>query len=319
VGNRYAEEMSHMYFAKSAPSLFATHPPVAERIRRAHPRFDAAEYRKRRAQPFPPTVPSSDAPTGEREGARTPEAALALIGALEPGKIDLARHLMASVPAALHGRIETAAGASAFLIALMLSKDAELQAAQLRALRAAASKAIFDAALELGPAAAKLASALRLPAIDLALPALKAASPEAKRELTIALHAVIHADRHVSLRELIVLILVRDQLAGTPQSPAGRKTLAELRAPADLILSLVRDRAAAPPAPEAVAEALDALKALAPMQKPLLMKELLAAASADGSILIAEAELVRLVGAVLDCPLPPLLDALTGQVPVRGA
>jgi len=32
VANRYAEDMSHMYFASSAPALFATHPPLEERI-----------------------------------------------------------------------------------------------------------------------------------------------------------------------------------------------------------------------------------------------------------------------------------------------
>jgi hypothetical protein len=33
-------------------------------------------------------------------------------------------------------------------------------------------------------------------------------------------------------------------------------------------------------------------------------------ATADGVIRVAEAELMRLVGAVLDCPLPPLLDEM---------
>jgi len=31
---------------------------------------------------------------------------------------------------------------------------------------------------------------------------------------------------------------------------------------------------------------------------------------ADGTIRVAEAELMRLVGAVLDCPLPPMLDEI---------
>ena len=35
-----------------------------------------------------------------------------------------------------------------------------------------------------------------------------------------------------------------------------------------------------------------------------------ASQSADGTIRIMEAELMRLVGAVLDCPLPPLLTEL---------
>ena len=61
---------------------------------------------------------------------------------------------------------------------------------------------------------------------------------------------------------------------------------------------------------EVAAAALDALRELAPMQKAILVKGLFAAVSADGTIRVVEAELMRLVGAVLDCPLPPLLEAV---------
>ena len=55
---------------------------------------------------------------------------------------------------------------------------------------------------------------------------------------------------------------------------------------------------------------LAALRALAPLAKARLVQSLFAAATADGTIRLGEAELLRLVGAVLDCPLPPLVDAL---------
>jgi hypothetical protein len=42
----------------------------------------------------------------------------------------------------------------------------------------------------------------------------------------------------------------------------------------------------------------------------MLVKGLFAAVTLDGTIRLAEAELMRLVGAVLDCPLPPLLESL---------
>jgi len=61
---------------------------------------------------------------------------------------------------------------------------------------------------------------------------------------------------------------------------------------------------------EIAAAALDRLKSLAPMQKAILVKGLFAAVSADGTIRVMEAELMRLVGAVLDCPLPPLLESV---------
>ena len=40
------------------------------------------------------------------------------------------------------------------------------------------------------------------------------------------------------------------------------------------------------------------------------VKGLFAAITVDGTIRVAEAGLMRVVGAVLDCPLPPLLEAL---------
>jgi hypothetical protein len=40
------------------------------------------------------------------------------------------------------------------------------------------------------------------------------------------------------------------------------------------------------------------------------VKGLFAAVTADGTIRVAEAGLMRLVGAVLDCPLPPLVSEI---------
>jgi len=61
---------------------------------------------------------------------------------------------------------------------------------------------------------------------------------------------------------------------------------------------------------DAASAALEALRSLAPMQKGVLVKGLFAAVTVDGTIRVAEAGLMRVVGAVLDCPLPPLLEAL---------
>ena len=131
----------------------------------------------------------------------------------------------------------------------------------------------------------------------------------------------------------------RHQLA-PPAPPAAAKSVAQLRAEAANLLSLIAHagtRADATGQRHAVLEAalrageqqlglqatpssvpsldaarrsLEALRALAPLQKALLIKGLFAAATADGSVRVAEAELLRLVAAVLDCPLPPLSDEL---------
>ena len=55
---------------------------------------------------------------------------------------------------------------------------------------------------------------------------------------------------------------------------------------------------------------LDKLRDLAPLPKAILMRGLFATVTADGTIRIIEAALMRMMGAVLDCPLPPLLEDL---------
>jgi Zn-dependent protease with chaperone function len=382
IGNRYAEDLSHMFFGQSVQmwlgGLFDTHPPVEERIRRAHPRFQAPEYRRTRAKAaLPPEAGEGEfgreraltreqaaqavltgaavlgeagvAPAGRRGadlGARWGRSAgesTQIVGSLDGAKVDYARRLLAALPAELRERLHERDGARAALVALLLAPREDVMRGQLEALKAAGLESLGAAAAALAPLTRRLGPAFHLPAIDLALPAVKAADDAAKRELIAALEAVIHADRRVSLHEFVVLTLVRHQLApkAKPGAAENRK-LAELQAECALVLSLVahagtRQDAAgkrgeelqkalvagakemgipetAPAAAaltlEAAGRALEALKALAPMQKALLVKGLFAAVTHDGTIRVAEAELMRLAGAVLDCPLPPLLEAV---------
>ncbi len=62
------------------------------------------------------------------------------------------------------------------------------------------------------------------------------------------------------------------------------------------------------PSLEVAQRGLDNLRALAPLAKARFVKGLFAAASHDGTLRVAEVELLRLTGAVLDCPLPPLIN-----------
>jgi len=168
----------------------------------------------------------------------------------------------------------------------------------------------------------------------------KRAPAEAKQELVAALEAVVKADRRVSLHEFVILTLVRAQLEPRPR-PAETKRISDLKAEAATVLALVAHAGIRPDAkgtreaglqaaikagaatmgiPETLVSAaslrlesangaLGALRSLSPMEKGVLVKALFAAVTVDGTIRVAEAGLMRLVGAVLECPLPPLLDA----------
>ena len=286
------------------------------------------------------------APAGRRAGdtgvawGRSAGDSAKLVGQLDAAKIDYAARLLASLPGPLREMLRDGDGARAALIALLLAPKEDVMREQLEAMKAAGLAALADKAAAAAAYTRDLGPAFHLTVVDLALPAIKLASDHARDELIVGLKAVINADRRVSLHEFVVLMLVRHQLA-PPEKPSGGRKLADLATEAGVVLSLIAhagiradatgargealaaamkagteemglpDQAAAKELTlDSAAAALAALKRLAPLEKARLVKGLFAAVSADGTIRIIEAELMRLVGAVLDCPLPPLLDSI---------
>jgi len=371
IANRHAEDLSHLFFSQGIQvrlaSLFDTHPPLEERIRRAHGRFDRTSYRKTRASAGGEVEEKQSRDDGRRKATaaavlagaaampagrrgadigaawgRSAGESASLVGSLDGAKVDYAARLLAALPGDLRERLRQPDGACAALVALLFAAREDVMQEQVGALKAAGLAGIADRARAIAPLTARLGAAFHLPVIDLALPAAKAAPAAAQRELLAALEAVVHADRRVSLHEFVVLALVRAQLSPKAKpGAAGSRKLQDLHADAWTLLSLIahagtrqdatgargealsaalragaREMGLAEPAAapaltlESAAAALESLKALAPMQKALLVKGLFAAANHDGRIRVAEAELMRLAGAVLDCPLPPLLEAI---------
>jgi Zn-dependent protease with chaperone function len=265
-----------------------------------------------------------------------------LVGSLDGGKVDYAARLLAALPPELRERVRDPEGAGAALVALLLAPKEEVMKLQLDALAAKGLGMLGEAARRAERLTRRLGPAFHLPLVDLALPAVKSAPEASRNEVIVAMEAVIYADRRVSLHEFVILTLVRSQLAprGKP-GESGSRRIADLQGAALIVLSLVahagtrqdasgargaalaaamaaglKEMGLPEAAPvttltlEAAAEALQMLRALAPMQKAVLVKGLFAAVTHDGSIRVVEAELMRLVGAVLDCPLPPLLESV---------
>jgi Zn-dependent protease with chaperone function len=327
--------------------LLATHPSLEERIRRVNPRFQPSIYRARRPtgeeKPVEKTAPAGrrSADAGVAWGRSAAESAM-LVGALEAGKIDHAARLLGAIPAPLREALREPQSAAAAVAALLAAPKEEVLEQQLTSLKTAGIGAMVEPIRAAAALSRTLSEAFHLPLIDLALPALKAAPEETKTALLGALQAMAYADRRLSLHEFVVLTLMRHQLAPKGKPAAGRKTIAELRGEVAVLLSVISHAGTRPDAAgargaalenalragakevgieadaarsaslslESTGAALEAAKALAPLQKALLVKGLFAAVSADGVIRVGEAELMRMIGAVLDCPLPPLLDEI---------
>jgi len=371
MDNRYAEDVAHMFFGQGIRvwlgGVFDTHPPIEERIRRVHPRFQPGAYRTRR--PLPETsdavgaIPESGVPAGAvglasggvAPGARATDLgvtwgrsaadSMALVGQLDATKMEGARRQLAALPPGLCERLHDPSGACAALVALLLAPRDEVMAQQLAAVRAAlaaGADSMADEAARLAPEMQQLGPTYQLAIVDLALPSVKAAGAEQQKGLLLAMEAVIHADRRVSLNEFVMLTLVKTQLTSSRGYQAPRHmALGDVRDAALLLIGLCALAGGRPGAQAAVAAeasafafragarvlgfesavmpardalalpalsaALDTLRDLAPLPKAILVKALFATVTADGTIRVIEAALLRMVGAALDCPLPPLL------------
>ena len=257
-----------------------------------------------------------------------------------PGTDDYraATDLHARIPAALAAAARDPRGALAVVFALAISEHPDLQAQQVQAVAQAFDAALGDAVRSLVSRMIDLHPMLRLPLAQLAFPVLKRRPrPEVDRCVT-TLDGLVHADGRVELDEYCLAKLVQAQVVAALDPAAGFKAgtlkLAdaqdELRDLAALLAHFGNDddetaqRAfqaamhdALPSAsilyalPEdwqaALDRALATLARLTPEGKQLTVRALTRAIAADGKVTVAESEMLRVVCAVLGCPLPPLL------------
>jgi Zn-dependent protease with chaperone function/uncharacterized tellurite resistance protein B-like protein len=331
----HAIELSHMFFLPAVARwwAFPTHPPIEERVRRVHPRFQREDYRRTRH-----AAQYRDSARAVLDGAGNVVKVVggltgvaALVEAPRPEHVNHARKLLERLPQKLRARLATPEGAGQAMFGLMLGREGPAREAQLAILGERGEQAAA-AQFEAGP----LGRAQALLLVELALPALKQL-PQKRRDAFLAdVQRLAEADRKMTLAEFAQATLLRQHLregAGKPIRTRFGK-LAEVAADANVVLSLVAhvsqgDTGAAHAkgaailgiplgAPLAVAElsiarvgeALERLRQLAPFEKPRLLKGCLEAAAADGKFRLAEVELVRVVAATLDCPLPPVIGAL---------
>jgi uncharacterized tellurite resistance protein B-like protein len=261
----------------------------------------------------------------------TPADMVGLVGSFEDRDVRAATMLVNALPPGAQAALQSRDGAAALAIALVHSSREPMAQQENAALRAAGFDALADRASQLRALTEALPMAGHLPVADLALAELMRQPESYRRDIVRALETVIDADREVSVYRYACLNLMRSQLAPGARKP-GYKPLAAARDEIVLMLSLVAyagcddkedfakafdagvkemelGAAVAPAARErcdahTLTEALERLRDLAPLPKARLIRGLYAAVTADGSIGLVETALMRMMGAVLDCPLP---------------
>jgi len=248
------EEVSHMLFGDGVGygALFATHPPIIQRIQRIEPQFRPQQLAARAAEWNDPGFYSDagdEGPvkflTAASARAVTPAGVVAQVG--HPGADDYryAETLNATIPMALRDAAQSDAEAPALLLALLMDRDEAIAARQRAAIAAVrgASEVARVVALHLGTE--NLHTALRLPLAALAFPTLRQHPPQALLALQTLVRTLTQADGRVAAFEFVLArmlaVQLDDWLSPATAGDSGKRRLAELEDDAALLLSVVAD------------------------------------------------------------------------------
>ena len=340
-----AGEAAHMYFGDGVGgawlSLLATHPPLADRIRRIDPRFDG-DFSKVALDP--PRSRASEAPRPKAEARRgrmtfDPVEAITKIGTLDPTRLAYAAALLDSMPEPVRRLTRDPFSAQALVYALLLDPKSKVRDTQLAVLADAADPRVDALTRKVQSEVDDLAPEERLPLVELAIPALRQMSPEQFRDFQRIVRSLMEADGAISLFEFALLRLLMRHLGpqfGRRASPSVRYNApGPLLGPIATLLSALADTgqpgddagsrrafeagARALNWPDArlspsgigdigaISRALDVLAEASPTLKRDVLRACATAIAADGHVSVEEGELLRAVSDSLDCPMPPIL------------
>ena len=256
-----AEEVSHMLFGDGIgfSGLFATHPPLVERIQALEPQFRPEELARlqQRWLATPPNGLEEDAQLGlvvpsaarlPATGAQfpvTPPMVVAQVAHPAPDDYRRADAIVGRMPATLHEYATRRDMVMPLLLALLLDEDRRVRALQREDIAARLGMAMAEHAGDLREQhiANQLHPALRLPLASLAFPALRM-RPRPELDVFLdTMHAVVHADGRVSLFEYclgrLLQVQVREALDPSRHARFGRQKLSAVRSEVATLLCVV--------------------------------------------------------------------------------
>ncbi len=332
VINPRASEVSHMFFATGAlsamASLFATHPPIDERITRIF------SLEKTESKKLPP-VPKISKKEPEAE-----EPSLTFVDSTGKPNVDqirLAKTLIAALPLPVKGAIHDLFGARAIVYGLLLSKDPEIRKIQHDKLSEESYLGVYRELNRLLPDIDKIEMKARIPMIDMAIRTLNSLTKSQYEVFRENVKNLIFADKKIDIFEWILEKVLIDHLDGRfrrARKAAGRKKLKDHLRESYLLLKVLSFVGNKNPKQhlealnaglkkigvkplsqmkkveirwEDVDNALDSLVLLKPQDKKKLLEGCLASIQHDKKITLYEAELFRAIGDALGCPVPLIL------------
>ncbi len=255
-----ANEMSHIFFGQIEHNLwqlFATHPPLDQRIKRVDPDWDGRfiERQPLHYQPEPSRPGSGEIGVGR---AAVVAAAIAASQTAEDGKEDshedadfvpspeeLESEIASEqeIPVVFVRHSHEPLGAQALAHCLLLSPDEDIRARQLDILQGSGVAGLTELVNTLGPGVQELGAPRRLPLLELCLPALKSISARQYRVFKNTMLRLIQADARTELHEWCLFQLTRHYLdpefVQVKPSRARHRQLRKVTGPIQVVLSIL--------------------------------------------------------------------------------
>ena len=255
-----AEEVSHMLFGEglAMSAMFATHPPLIDRIRLLEPSFNALQLQQLSARwlASPPDGLQEDLAKGLAAAAPpplppetqrisvTPPMVSAQVG--QPGEDDYRRaaSIVGSMPEPLRRLAAGRDSVMPLLAGLLADADPVIAARQRIEVAARLGEPLAARAWELrDQQLASLHPMLRLPLASLAFPVLRLRPRPELDTFLAAVHAMVHADGRVSLFEYclarLLQVQVRESLDPARHARFGRGKPGDVRQEFATLLAVV--------------------------------------------------------------------------------
>jgi hypothetical protein len=222
-------------------SLFGTHPPLPERIKRIDPSWTgdfievAAAATRTATAAGVSGLAGAGKPRSRGKRPRRPpprkkaraaaKGAIGVIGRPTAAHIEYAAQLTKSLPQPVVEAARESYGARAVIYALLIDRDAESRKKQLEHLAKSAERGVKAETKKLLPVVEGLDAGLRLPLIDLTVPALRALSPRQYEAFRRNVIELIMADDKIDLFEWMLqrsLLRNLDIHFGKAKAPRAR-------------------------------------------------------------------------------------------------
>jgi Zn-dependent protease with chaperone function len=253
------QEVAHMLFGEAGRfnALFATHPPLLQRIRALEPAFREEELVQLAASMLRAAeAPTPRTPEGKQAaaslgvpGMQLPPVLPAILAGAAASRAAITPALQraaanqSTIPNALTSAVQQPESALVVMLALALSPEAELQLAQWRIVADAFGDDVQQSVRTRAGELATLSPMARLPLVSLAFPALKQLPEGRQQSLLRALDGLVNVDGRVDLNEYCLVRLLRIQLLEARQprrAPIdGRKKLPACRDSLILVSTIV--------------------------------------------------------------------------------